>query len=479
MSINPITSPDQWAQAFRQMTGREPTQADYDTAVRAATSPTWQPHAPGQPAPALGQVAPTHGQPSPAHGQPAPTHGQVAPAYGLSVPAHSQPASTDGQAAPAYGQMPSLSGQTTPAYGQLPPTGGQPAASYASPAAPYGVQPSQAMPAASGPQSLNHAGGPVAGPASSGYEAAAPSTSSAPASGKTKALRAFFQPRFSLSQVGGGFQALAAGPQTHLPQLFAVVMGVLAALAGLIGAGRELSGFSDTMDLMDFLGFPTTASMLLVDLVDLVAAVAAGALVLYMSAAVIAVPAPRTSVKAALSSLALPVALIVVPLFMLQVVFRLLNGIIHSFDDTDLQWPAPVPGLFNHLKLLLWPHETSGRVAVALMLIALLAALVLWLVGNSSPNQQTPSGPAPQQLQQTAGTYPAAGAPFAGPSGSVAGGPAPAAPAGGAWMPSATGQGFAPGAQAVPPAGPAFGPSGPTTPGGYGQFGPSSPTAGR
>ncbi|ETI97939.1 MAG: hypothetical protein Q619_VDC00569G0001, partial [Veillonella dispar DORA_11] len=29
MSINPLTLPEQWAQAFRQVTGREPTQADY------------------------------------------------------------------------------------------------------------------------------------------------------------------------------------------------------------------------------------------------------------------------------------------------------------------------------------------------------------------------------------------------------------------------------------------------------------------
>ncbi|MCI7456615.1 DUF4234 domain-containing protein [Actinomyces urogenitalis] len=385
MSINPLTQPEQWAQAFRQVTGREPTQADYDAAVSAVppappSAPSSEPAAGTAPAPTT-WAAPV---PAPPAAQPS-----VPPAYSQAAP-------------PPPSTVPAAPGAQTGA--PLPPLTSATSAAVAGPAQPASPVPAPPAPTASVPVSASTSGpgfastsGPgFAAPGVSAPAAGGSASAGATVAGAVGALRSFFQPRITPDQVHSGLQTVIADPQSHLPQALAAAVGLVGGVSTLLMTVLNLRLLSYVLSDFVYWGFATGMLLMIVNLVCLVGALAGGAVAVYMAATAVAAPSRQTSVKAALSTLALPVGFIVVPLLMWQVVFRVMNWIISTVSAGGV-WYIASP--FEQLSSLVWPYYTTGKISMVLMFFALVGALVSWLVATGQIS--LPAAPAAGAFQPT------------------------------------------------------------------------------
>ncbi|EEH66920.1 MAG: DUF4234 domain-containing protein [Actinomyces urogenitalis] len=421
MSINPLTLPEQWAQAFRQVTGREPTQADYDAAVRTvAPAPPSAPSSEAAAGTAPAPVSWTTPVPAPPATQPS-----ASQAYSQPVPPPPSPLS----AAPA-----------PQASAPLPPLTSAPSAAVAA------VPPVPTAPPQPGGSSAQAAPAPGQG--------AGTRTAGVTGAAAVSAVRSFFEPRISLDQVRTGFQTMLASPQTHLPQALAAAVGLVGGMSTVLMTFLNLRILRYTLGDFDYWGFATGMMLMIINLVCLVGALAGGAVAVYMAATAVAVPSRQTSVKAALSTLALPVAFIVVPLLMWQVVFRVLNWIIRAIGAGGVWYTT---GPFEQLSSLVWPYYTTGKISMVFMFFALAGALVSWLVATGQIS--LPAAPAAGASQPTP--------PHPDPLSSAAAGLTSAEAAG-----TMAGAAVAPTGELVTTAPPA-----PSQAGAYGQSAPAMPTA--
>ncbi|WP_172192998.1 DUF4234 domain-containing protein [Actinomyces faecalis] len=396
MSVNPVTQPEQWAQAFRQVTGREPTQADYDAAVRAVAPPP--PSAPSS-EPAAGTAAggTPVAWPTPVPAPPA-TQPSVPPAYGQPAP---PPPSTVPAApgAQTSAPLPPLTSATSAAV----PGPAQPASPVpAAPAAPVAPQASPAPATYPGASAASVPPAPTTSvPVSTGASAPAAGGSAAAGAavaGAVGALRTFFQPRITLDQVRSGLQTVIADPQSHLPQALAAAVGLVGGVSALLMTFLNLRLLWSTLSDFGYWGFVTGMMLMIITLVCLVGALAGGAVTVYMAATAVAAPSQETSVKAALSTLALPVTFIVVPLLMWQVVFRVMNWIVSAVGAGGV-WYTNSP--FEQLRSLVWPYYTTGKISMVLMFFTLVGALVSWLVATGQISLPTsPAGSTDPATQQ-------------------------------------------------------------------------------